>query len=227
VGPVRGFFIDRYEASDRRYNRCVEHGSCTPIRWKGCIDWQHVPADGKSEAKRIRIYLDSRPDWYNGGEEPAVCLDSAQAEAFCQWAGGRLPTEDEWTAAAQPADWESWYPFDGWTAQLDDSGKPTGRTPKTNVCGTECGFPDNRQKLTDHHERLAPVTAYPEGESKAGVRNMVGNVWEWVARCRPQNEPCLKGGAWNSTLKNETWRFATYRHSGRFVSAGIRCAYDR
>jgi formylglycine-generating enzyme required for sulfatase activity len=89
-------------------------------------------------------------------DHPATDVTYADAAAFCAWAGGRLPTGDEWEAAARGGDGRPW---------------PWGETfdPERCACAEACaGWTE-------------PVTAHPDGAAPCGAEQLAGNVWEWVA----------------------------------------------
>lgn len=89
-------------------------------------------------------------------DHPATELTFADAVAFCAWAGARLPSGDEWEAAARGGDGRPWP----WGPAFD---------PDRCACA-EAGA-----------GWTAPVRAHPAGASPCGAEQLAGNVWEWVA----------------------------------------------
>lgn len=88
------------------------------------------------------------------GSLPVVDVNWLDADAFCRWRGGRLPTEAEWEKAARGTDGRAF---------------PWGN-----------GFETNRGNFRDESFRVLPVGTFPQGASIYGVMDMSGNVWEWV-----------------------------------------------
>ena len=116
-------------------------------------------------------------------KEPAVHLNYAEAQAYCEWAGKRLPTDEEWASAVYheqrrnpQADFEFGKVYD----------YPTGDQPNGANCLGECG----PSLSVDHGVNLRRGTGHTmAGNSKAGVKGlheMGANVWEWIQGEGPQ-----------------------------------------
>lgn len=164
--------------------------------------------------------------------QPVCHVSFFEAEAWCRWAGRRLPTEAEWEVAA--------------SRQPDGSGRglaegkrrwPWGDTPPDPMHANLDGW---RLDCVD-------VAALPAGDSAFGCRQMIGNVWEWTSSLfgpfpgfradlyRDYSEPwfpegrrVLRGGAWptRSRLIHNGYRnfFTPERND---VPTGFRtCALD-
>ncbi len=153
--------------------------------------------------------------------QPVIHVNAYEAEAYCRWAGRRLPTEAEWELAACGPPEEGRKPLFPWG---DDP--PTAA--RTNLDGKYAGCVD--------------VSEMPEGDSPFGCRQMIGNVWEWTSTnlkpypgfvidpYKEYSEPwfhsphrVLRGGCWatRSRLLRNTWR-NFYPPDRRDVFAGFR-----
>jgi formylglycine-generating enzyme required for sulfatase activity len=139
---LSAFAIDRYEVTNGRYRRCVKAGACTSPA---------LASSGK------------RKDYFAAqafARFPVVFVNWQQAEAFCRWDGGRLPSEAEWELAARgPAPSVRIYPWgdnapDCTRANMGGAGSCVG---DTDVVG----------------RRLL-------GASVWGAADLAGNVWEWT-----------------------------------------------
>lgn len=161
---------------------------------------------------------------------PVVHVNWYEAQAYCSWAGRRLPTEAEWEMAA------SAVPADGATGTTGYK----SRYP----WGDDAPTPD-RANLDSRLMGCVEVGAFAAGDSAFGCRQMIGNVWEWTASAfypfpgyvvdfpyREYSAPwfgdrqVLKGGAWatRSRLACNAYRnfFPPYRND---LFAGFRtCA---
>lgn len=104
----------------------------------------------------------------NLADHPVVHASFADALAYARWAGKELPTEAEWEYAARGG-------LDGAEYAWGDEFTPGGKHQANTWQGE---FPRQNQN-DDGFERTSPVTAFaPNGY---GVRDMIGNVWEWTS----------------------------------------------
>jgi iron(II)-dependent oxidoreductase len=149
-----------------------------------------------------------------------------EADAWCRWAGRRLPSEAEWeqAAATTPGDFR-------------------GRGKRTYPWGEDAPNAAHAN-LHPWSAAVADVAACPDGDSGWGCRQMLGNVWEWTADWfnpypgfvrdpyREYSEPwfgnhkVLRGGCYatGAPLLRNTWR-NFYTPDRRDVLAGFRtCA---
>ncbi len=145
------FCIDKYEVSLERYQACVDAEVCTP----NGLEYEFPAADTVVNHYPNTCYRDMEP-----------CMQRAvnaktywQAEAYCEWMGGRLCTEAEWERVANGPGLEQrkhpWGDEDP-TAEL------------VNIPSVGTGF-------------IEDVDICEAGASVEGVFNLAGNVYEWVA----------------------------------------------
>jgi iron(II)-dependent oxidoreductase len=190
-------------------------------------DWRR-----REGAEHPLFWVRDDDGWWNGRQfdgvapldpwHPVVHVNWYEAEAFCRWAGRRLPTEAEWEMAAT---------FDF----------TTGRKRRF-PWGDEPPLPA-RASLDYRAGATIDVRALPDGDSPVGCRQMIGNVWEWVDDtfqpypgfvCDPYAEysqpyfgekKVLRGGGWmtRSRLIRTTYRNFYKRHR-RNIVAGFRTA---
>ncbi len=160
---------------------------------------------------------------------PVIHVNWHEAQAFCRWAGRRLPTEAEWECAASGEPGSS----DG------------GLSARKRTFPWGDADPDpSRAHLDLVSDRCVPVSECGNGDSAFGCRQMIGNVWEWTASdflpypgfvadpYKEYSEPwfgthkVLRGGcfATRARLLRNTWR-NFYTPERRDVFAGFRtCA---
>ena len=198
------FWIDRYEVTNGQYQAFLD-----------------------ATKHRAPLYrTDSR---FSGSSRPVVGVSWHDAEAYCSWAGKRLPSEAEWEMAVRGTE-SRIFPwgnaFEG--ARLNWRG--------------HADYARDPDPSTDGYSFTSPVGSYAEGVSVYGIHDMLGNVWEWCAdwygedayrkhEARNPKGPTkghtrvLRGGAWidyqsNLRTTNRMRAFPSLRH----VDIGFRCA---
>jgi formylglycine-generating enzyme required for sulfatase activity len=177
---VATFEIDAFEITEAAYDECVRAQRCAPL-----------PTSGE-------------PGRAIGG------LSRADAEAYCTFRGGRLPTDDEWTFSAGGSKPRR-YPWGD-----------TGAVCRRGAWGLQdgpCGFEFAGPELAGAH---------PDGASPEGVHDLAGNVAEWVAGPPGQVVGAVRGGSFHSGLATElrTWMTRAAVVTERLPDIGARCAYD-
>jgi sulfatase modifying factor 1 len=135
---VDAFYMDRYETTTGRYRKFLESTGS-----------DNVP-DFWDELTGIE-----------SAEMPVIGVSWNDANAYCRWAGKRLPTEAEWEKAARGTDRRS-FPWGDSTPTLD----------RANYQNSSPGPYENA---------LSPVGAHAAGKSPYGVDDLAGNASEWVS----------------------------------------------
>lgn len=150
--------------------------------------------------------------WWNpdgSGETPAldhpvIHVSQADAKAYCEWAGGRLPSEVEWEFIARGVD-RRIYPWgDEWDPARLHWKSETGR------------------------RAVEPVGQHGGGETPDGLQDLAGNAWEWTSSRTNAGKAVLKGGAWSTN--NPAYLRAAMRldEAPDFTSddVGFRCVRE-
>ena len=200
------FLFSRYPVTNSQYKLFMdENGYENPRFWSEA--GRHWLNDEK--VLEPRYWHDRK---WNGPNQPVVGVSFWEAEAFCAWAGGRLPTEQEWEAAARgPEGYE--YPWgDKW-----ENGICNGRESGLGV--------------------TSPVGLFPRSRSKPfNLEDMAGNVWEWCLtrvddpddiRIDQSGRRVVRGGAWDlrpGSLRSAS-RYRDFPDSWS-LDVGFRLAQD-
>jgi len=172
---VDAFHIDKYEVTNAQYKKFVDatlHRA--PRHWEN--------------------------NTYSAGEDnlPVVYVSWEDANAYCRWAGKRLPTEEEWEKAARGNDARIWP----WGNKFDPM--------KCNVESWEGSGPK-------------PIGSYSDGVSPYGIYDMAGNVWEWTDSWYD----AYPGSDYSSTefgKKFRVLRGGSWYHYDSLGPIGARCA---
>ena len=121
--------------------------------WKIGADWKHPNGPGT--------------DIVGKENEPVVHIAFEDAQAYCKWAGSRLPTEAEWEYAARSGRKDELFFWGSDVSMLSSQANTwEGEFPVENI-------------MDDGFERTAPVMSYPKNDF--GLYDMAGNVWEWTS----------------------------------------------
>jgi formylglycine-generating enzyme required for sulfatase activity len=226
------FCIDEFEVTVEKYKACSDSGRCkragTTNEWASITEKEHKAFDPLCNTR----------DPVAKSTHPINCVDWEMAEKYCHEQGERLPTEAEWEFAARGPDGRK-YPW----------GDEDPAAAHLNACGKECvawgaknGIEEKGMyEVDDGFANTAPVGSFPKGASRYGVKDVVGNVWEWVADYygeyakEEQKDPkgpesgderVIRGGAWNASFAS--WVRPTFRYKDapgkRSYGIGFRCA---
>lgn len=187
-------------------------GAEHPVYWRNYAGWQR---------RHFDTWVDLEP------HKPVIHVCWYEAEAYCRWAGRRLPSEAEWELAA--------------TGGVETNG---GRPHKRRYPWGD-GLPRPEQANVDWRAMdTVDVGAMAAGDSPFGCRQMIGNTWEWTASTflpypnfepdayRDNSEPwfgtrkVLRGGAWATRARYVRTTYRNYfTPDRRDVFAGLRtCA---
>ncbi|MFZ5902608.1 MAG: SUMF1/EgtB/PvdO family nonheme iron enzyme [Chloroflexota bacterium] len=168
---VDEFQIGKYEVTNRQYAQCAKAGIC----------------GGKSDVGEGKAF------------HPVVNVTWYDAVVYCEWVGGRLPTEAEWEKAARGP----------------STGSGDGRTYPWGE-GIDCDHANYYGKDNGNDYCIGdttPVGSYESGKSPYGAYDMAGNVWEWVSSLympypysltdgredlTASGSRVLRGGSWNN-----------------------------
>lgn len=163
---VGGYRISRYLVTNLQYARFLEAHPHIPVpfvneRWASPYNWD----------PERRMYPEGKANF------PVVLITYDEADAYCRWAGGRLPTEEEWERAARGDDGRTF---------------PWGEVQEAQYANVrESGLGS-----------VTPVGCFLEGVSPYGLLDAAGNVWEWTSSEYNAQARVIRGGAWNFSLES-------------------------
>ncbi len=232
---VDGFWIGKYEVTNGEYREFIDAGGYSNPAWWNPVGWDWRVAGN------ITLPENWNSNQYHGGGIPGNegfpvnGVSWWEADAWCRWAGTRLPTEAEWEKAARgPSPNTPTYPWgegiSGPRANYWQSGDPY----QNNGWTTPVGYYDG-----SNHDGYQTI----DSPGPYGLYDLAGNVWEWCStkyasypydpddgRENPPitpNECCrvFRGGSWGSATHNLR---CAHRDSGhpheRHPAYGFRCA---
>jgi formylglycine-generating enzyme required for sulfatase activity len=149
---VRSFYIDRYEITEAQY-----------LEFLRATGSKKFPGYWKEAGRADRF-----PEGYDN--YPVSDIDWFDADAYCRWAGKRLPTEAEWEKAARGTDGRLWP----WGNRFEPG---RANTRESSAVWTA---PEGQERYNVKGWK-SPVGSHPKDVSPYGVYDMAGNVKEWTA----------------------------------------------
>jgi len=241
---VDGFYIDRHEVSNGSYQAFIDAGGYTVASCWNPVGWAWREERGIT---RPANWTDAR---YHGGgiagneRFPVSGVSWWEADAFCRWAGGRLPTEAEWEKAAKGG-----CEAHGDPGRCDDADTPSYPWGE-DIGGSQANYWESGDPYTD--AGTAPVGSHNgsgrtvDSPSPYGLYDVSGNVWEWCStqygtypydqddgRESPpaffnESGRILRGGSWGSHSGNIRCAFrGSAAPDYRLGVVGFRCAWTR
>jgi ergothioneine biosynthesis protein EgtB len=230
---LEDFLIDRALVSNGDYLEFMKDGGYQNFRWWHSAGWERV----NSEQWQAPLYWEQKDgEWMirdfaglhqvkDKLNEPVSHVSFLEASAYAKWAGKRLPTEAEWEKAASFA-----------PAVNSKREFPWGDAPPDNNLGNlfENGL-----------WGVAPIGAFPKGQSLYGCQQMIGDVWEWTTSDYAPypgfksefdeyndkwfvGQKVLRGGSFATPRLHIRTTYRNFFHpEERWMTSGFRCAKDR
>jgi len=230
---LEDFLIDRAPVSNGDYLEFIKAGGYQDFRWWHSAGWEKV----NQEQWQAPLYWERRDgEWMirdfaglhrAAGKlnEPVAHVSFLEASAYAKWAGKRLPTEAEWEKAASfsPAlDSKREFP---WGDALPD--EHLGNLFENGLWS------------------VAPIGAFPLGQSAYGCQQMIGDVWEWTTSDYTPypgfksefdeyndkwfvGQKVLRGGSYATPRTHIRTTYRNFFHpEERWMVSGFRCAKDK
>ncbi len=196
------YFIDKYEVTNLQYKHFID---ATDRRSPGHF--------------RNRTFPKGKAD------HPVTYVSWKDADAYCQWAGKRLPDDMEWEKAARGTDGRV-FPW-GAEFSIDKANTPV------------------RWAAMYLEGDTTPVGAFEGGKSPFGLYDMTGNVWEWtsswyqpypgnkrITENYGEKDKVLNGGSWwdcsfyKCGISAPVFNRSFFHPRTKNESFGFRCARD-
>ena len=185
-------------------------------KWDSPMYWEKV-----NDEWHVRDFLGIRKINPN---EPVSHVSYYEADAYCKWAGKRLPTEAEWEKAScwdEEKQQKTVFPW-----------------------GNESPSEEKCNLLESYHWGCTEVGTYPNGTSPSGCQQMIGDVWEWTSSefmGYPgfksgfdeyndkwfTNQKVLRGGSFGTPKMSIRGSYRNFfRLDERWLFSGFRCVED-
>ena len=184
--------------------------------WSSPMYWEKI-----NDEWHVRDFLGIRKINPN---EPVCHVSYYEADAYCKWAGKRLPTEAEWEKASC------------WNEEKQEK--------TVFPWGNESPSEEKCNLLESHHWGCTEIGTYPNGTSPSGCQQMIGDVWEWTTSefmGYPgfksgfdeyndkwfTNQKVLRGGSFGTPKMSIRGSYRNFfRLDERWLFSGFRCVED-
>jgi len=224
---LNDYKMDIFSITNQQYLEFIEDGGYETYKywlsdgwekvktndWTAPMYWENI--DGNWMVQNFQGLRNVSP------KEPVCHVSYYEAEAYCKWAGKRLPTEAEWEKAA------CW----------DENKKQKTVFPWGNDLPTQ----QNANLLESHIWRCTDIGSYPESRSHYGCHQMIGDVWEWTSSEFTgypgftssfdeyndkwfTNQKVLRGGSFSTPKMSIRGSYRNFfRLDERWLFSGFRC----
>ena len=238
---LEDFSIDRAPVSVGEYLEFMHAGGYKDFRWWHSAGWEKV----NTEHWQAPLYWEQHDgEWMirdfaglhratDKANEPVSHVSFLEASAYAKWANKRLPTEAEWEKAATVS-----VPR---AVATGSSGIPA--ESKTDFPWGNSAPDESRANLFENGLwSVAPIGAFPSGQTANGCHQMIGDVWEWTTSDYVPypgfksdfdeyndkwfvGQKVLRGGSFATAQIHirSTYRNFFYPHE-RWMISGFRCA---
>ena len=227
---LNDYKIDAYPITNQQFMEFIKDGGYEDYKywlsdgwekvktnkWKAPMYWEKIEGEWN-----VRDFLGIRKINPN---QPVCHVSFYEADAYCKWAGKRLPTEAEWEKAAC------------WNEEKQE---------KTIFpWGNELPTEDKCNLLESYFWGCSEIGSFPKGVSHLGCQHMIGDVWEWTASEFTgypgfktgfdeyndkwfTNQKVLRGGSFGTpkmSIRSSYRNF--FRLDERWLFSGFRCVED-
>ncbi len=227
---LENFKIGIFPISNQEYLEFMNDGGYEAYKYWLSDGWEKV----KSNKWNSPMYWEKINDeWYVrdflgirkiNPNEPVCHVSYYEADAYCKWAGKRLPTEAEWEKASC------------WNEQKQEKSIfPWGNDNPTEE---KCNL------LESYHWGCTEIGSFPNGVSPSGCQQMIGDVWEWTSSEFVgfpgfksgfdeyndkwfTNQKVLRGGSFATPKMSIRGSYRNFfRLDERWLFSGFRCVED-
>ena len=227
---LNDFKIAVFPVTNEQYLKFIEDGGYETYKYWLSDGWEKVKANNWNAPMywekidgnwHIRDFLGFRKI---NPKEPVCHVSFYEADAYCKWAGKRLPTEAEWEKAAC---WNE-------EKQVKTTFPWGNQEPSEQKCNL----------LESYHWGCTEIGSYPNGKSHTGCHQMIGDVWEWTSSEFTgypgfktgfdeyndkwfTNQKVLRGGSFGTPQMSIRGSYRNFfRLDERWLFSGFRCAED-